>query len=359
MPADVTRGRPEVLTTETDPELFVGRRSSVQALKSWLTEHDSGVLAVTGAAGTGKSALLRQLSPSAPHLQLVDVARTVTAWIDARDLVLAELHRHLIAAVGADLRDRHVVTAAIGELHPTAVIDGLDEMTPGETLATAVLLRDLAECGFRIVVALRTDPETPPESGENPCGVLEPDAQIQLDSAALSEENHQDVAELVGKILIMSGSPLSPGEAARTARSVSYRAGGNFLLATIIARGMAGRYQPDTSPLAGVTAVSQAIDFDLDRLADGIRSRVTRMLCALSWAVGPGVPTSLWAAMATQLAKVDCDERDLELTMTHAGWYVSRSGPKSDPHYRLRHSQLVEHFRSLSCSYFPIGDPDE
>ena len=165
MPADVTRDRPGMVTTEAGAEPFVGRRSSIQALKTWFSEHDSGVLAVLGAAGTGKSALLRQLSPATPHPQLGGAARTVTAWIDARDLVLAELHDHLTEAVGADLRDRHVVKAAIGELHPTVVIDGLDEMAPGEPLATAVWLRDLAECGFRIVVALRTDPETPAESG--------------------------------------------------------------------------------------------------------------------------------------------------------------------------------------------------
>lgn len=359
MPADVTRDRPGMVTTEADAEPFVGRRSSIQALKTWFSEHDSGVLAVLGAAGTGKSALLRQLSPATPHPQLGDAARTVTAWIDARDLVLAELHDHLTEAVGADLRDRHVVKAAIGELHPTVVIDGLDEMAPGEPLATAVWLRDLAECGFRIVVALRTDPETPAESGRSPLRVLEPATQLPLDSAALSEENHRDIAELVSNVLATGGSPPPPAEAARMARSVSYRAGGNFLLATIVARGLAGRRQRSAAPATGVTTVSQAVDFDLDRLAAGVRSRIVRMLCALSWATGVGVPASLWPAMATQLAGVSCDPRDVALTMAHTGWYVSQRGPKSDPYCRLRHVQLVAHFRDLSGSYLRIGPSDD
>jgi hypothetical protein len=161
---------------------FTGRTAERAAISTWLRERDTGMLVVTGRAGSGKSALLgnilvqsnpklgdllaraRQLEPAPPH------GRPPANCFDA---VL-----HLTGATIGDLVDRIAEAASLtspqrspesdGQVRwlldelarrkrPfTLLVDALDEAQQPRTLAASVLRPLAARANVRVIVGTRS-----------------------------------------------------------------------------------------------------------------------------------------------------------------------------------------------------------
>lgn len=362
-------------------EPFVGRASVLRRAYAWLAGHRWGLLAVTGAAGSGTSAVLRRLAE--PSRDAPNGPATAAVRVDASGHTAGEVERLIAAGVGAGPQDHRLVRTAIAELHPTVLVDGLDELPPREVLPTALLLRDLAQAGFRLVVAVGTGTPTgaagtpanvagtAPGAAGTPAGttapastalrVLAPTARIDLDEPGTVAEVHQG---MVGLVCARAGSdPASaPPELIRLGQTVAYRAGGSFLVASLLAstvardRRHAGDPDRLRTALGRVSSVADAVALDLSRLPAEVRSPVTRMLCVLAWAEGRGMPAEdTWPALATALTGTRCGEAEVRLTLDHAGWYVRTDHHGPRVRYRLRHPLLVAHFRHLSREHLPGG----
>ncbi|MFJ7957712.1 AAA family ATPase [Streptomyces sp. NPDC096319] len=347
-PAVLSRRKPwieaEQFGLEDDSHLsrhFAGRRDALSRIVRWMDTHPKGLLAVTGLAGTGKTALLGRLAltslPSWRETLGQDLdpatlprAGSVHAALSCRGQSAHSLAAHLREVLadidGAPpLPDEPVTserfTDAFKELVGRAgsvnlVFDALDEALPDQAHAIARhVLGPLASTpGVRVIVGTRTQPRrrsTAPAEEESLLDTLE----LSVEPVVLGDDDEAR-ASITGMMLSVLDTERSPyrGEARRedrewTAELVAGQSHGSFLVARLAATGLARR----TTVAAEAELLAWPRDGGMDlrtRLAEETRHlgeqpggrRAHEVLRALAVIQGPGLtPDAAWLTLADGL----------------------------------------------------------
>lgn len=347
---------------------FEGRHEALRAVTGWLadTAAETAGMVVTGAPGSGKSALLglvcaladgerRHTVPVHPLSLPEDVLPregAVHAVIYARSATAADVLAGIAAAVGITA---NTVGALVEHLRrrrePTVVaVDALDEAVDPERLVVSVLRPLLDDSGvtrFRLLLGTRRDllPLLPPRT-----------ALVDLDSAAYRDR--PAVRAHVGAGLRAGGSSnpfhtTSTAYVEAVAEAVAAAAGHSFLVARLITRSLvSGPGLPDPSdPVwrAGLpTLPGDAMRGDLRRRFGDDLERVYDLLAALAHAAGKGLPwENLWAAISSRISGTHYEDEDVMWLRRGASSYIVEDTLEGRSVYRLYHQALAEHVREL------------
>ncbi|MFI1659403.1 peptidase C14 caspase catalytic subunit p20 [Streptomyces sp. NPDC020472] len=354
-PAVLTRRKPwieaEQFGLEENSHLsrhFAGRRDALSRIVRWMDTHPKGLLAVTGLAGTGKTALLGRLAltslPSwretlGPGLDPATLPRagTIHAALSCRGQSAHSLAAHLREVLadidGAPSLPEEPVTSEkftdvfeglvgrAGSLN--LLFDALDEALPDQAHAIARhVLGPLANTpGVRVIVATRTQPRrrtTAPAEEESLLDTLE----LSVDPIVLGDDEEAR-AGITGMVLSVLDTERSPyrGDARRedrdwTAETVAARSHGSFLVARLVATGLARR--TTVAAEAELTAWLRDGGTGLrTRLAEETRhlseqpgaQRAHEVLRALAVIQGPGLPPdATWLTLANALREAGSPE---------------------------------------------------
>jgi hypothetical protein len=362
---------------------FTGRAAALAAIADWLDRTSAGILVVTGAPGSGKSAILgrvallvdpdgraevasRRGDPD-PLLADLPALGQVSVAVYAREKTLARVIGEIARGLGLPAADRDEMLALLSErAEPACVlVDALDEAIGADAVPIAAFLRDLADLPrVRVLVGTRPDraraatPAGTPRHGPI-LRTLEPDEVHDL--ADDDRGSHADIAEYVARRLghVGEGSPYRDCDAAveAIAEEVADRVDGVFLYARLIVQVLLGSEAVSIEPgwqakLPGAgrgNLLAAVVDDDLRRVPPDWRSRVRGMLMALAWAEGEGLPRyRIWPAVATAVTGQAHTDADATETLARATWYLAESAVDGQAVYRLHHEELARHFQEVT-----------
>ena len=352
---------------------FEGRHTESARIAGWLRDGRSGLLVVTGDAGSGKSALLGHLVvQSRPQLREVLQRHGLTNERpageqppdDAFDAVLhltgldpVEVTRRLAADLGvSDLPIGGDVRACVNRLcsklkgrRCTILVDALDEAVTPLTVARSVL-RPLAAEQPLIVGTRRSTPQDPVQhhpGGEDllvALGAADAMVIVARDDAAITRYVHRRLATAVDR------GRLQADEATiRAAKEAIGRAGQQFLFARLAVHEILARPDLLTGPgLAELVAGDHREVFTMavTRLS-GDRPVHGSLLQALAYSRGRGLPMrdGVWSAVATALSSGnDITDDDVRQLLNAAAPYVMLDREHGQSVYRLAHRTFAEHF---------------
>ncbi|WP_255303641.1 AAA family ATPase [Streptomyces sp. F-7] len=398
-PATLTRRKPwieaEQFGLEDNSHLhrhFAGRREALSRIVRWMDTHPQGMLAVTGLAGTGKTALLGRLALTSlpgwraalgPGLDPATLPRTGTVHAalscqgQSAHSLAAQLREVLSAIDGAPPLPEEPVTSErfteafeqlVGQAGSVNLLfDGLDEALPDQAHAIARhVLGPLAKTlGVRVIVATRAQPRwrtTAPADEESLLDALE----LSVEPLVLGDdaEARAGIAGMVRSVLDTEGSPYR-GEARQedrewTAETVAQRSHGSFLVARLVATGLARRttVAAETELTAwlrdGGTDLRTRLTEETAHLAGqpGAR-RAHEVLRALAVAQGPGLAQdAAWLSLADALREPGSPEltaRDVRQVCRSAGGGIvaaQKDGrhPGGRTRYQLAHPSFGDFF---------------
>ncbi|MYR89216.1 hypothetical protein GTY41_30980 [Streptomyces sp. SID685] len=347
---------------------FEGRHEALRAITSWLANPsaEEAGMAVTGAPGSGKSALLglvcaltdgqRRRSVPVHEMGLPNDAQppegAVHSAIYARGATVADVLAGIAAAAGTTA---DTVGALVEHLRrwpePVVVaVDALDEAVDPERLITSVLkplLDDSGSTRLRLLLGTRRDllPLLP-----STITLVDLDSATYCDPAALRA--HVGAALRVGR----ADNPFRTAQAAyveAVAEAVAAAAGHSFLVARLITRTLVtASVLPDPSDPVWRTNLPRlpgdAMRHDLrQRFGDDLE-RAYDLLAALAHAEGQGLPwENLWAALASRIGHTHYEDEDVIRLRRGASSYVVEDTLEGHSVYRLYHQALTEHVREL------------
>jgi tetratricopeptide (TPR) repeat protein len=362
---------------------FTGREAEVNEVVSWVTARATGVRVVTGAAGTGKSAIVgrvvslsnpaerRRLEHGGARWVHADPGeRSVAAHVHARGLTtdrMAELldgqlvRSGVLAPGDGDRRNAAELVGALqravqgGARPPVLVVDGVDEAR-GEmfTIAADLLVR-LAPYASLVV---STRPVTRTQLPTSLIEALEADAVLSLDDPLHRESGR---AALRGYVVArLSGVAVGMDPTVVADRLLSGASQGEdrpFLLARVVTDQLRAAPIDTSTPnweqyLAH--SIESAFDVDLARVAPpgfGLPPATSpaglarAMLTALTWAFGAGFPEEEWIAVASRLAGVELGRDHVSWVLEGLGRYVVQGGEGGTAVYRVAHQSLADHLR--------------
>ncbi|WP_049580113.1 caspase family protein, partial [Streptomyces sp. SBT349] len=372
---------------------FTGRRRALARIVTWLDTHANGLLAVTGPAGSGKTALLGHLAQltkpgfhasleAPPPLDAQPRLRSVHAALHCqgrtmRDLC-GDLRRALeFLALRAGVQDgesspegcvRWVgrISEKVGALN--LVFDGLDEAAAGQPSDIARdLLNPLAALGaVKVLVGTRIQPRQM-LPGRVPEETLYEVLDQTVPAVALDqdEDAERDIAQHVARVLAEApGSPyaaVEPAEVRQAAEEVAERSGRLFLVADLWARDLArGPETRDGEALreylgSGNDALNVLMERELAQLDQGGRLRAVELLRPLALAQGAWLPESrVWLAMASAAAEgVEAfTEEQLRTVLAYtSGTLLIRVVEQEGAVYRFQHPSFGLHL--LESAPFP------
>jgi hypothetical protein len=324
----------------------VRRDGILTTLHGWYTNTPQGLFVLSGAMGTGKSTVLRQVAAARPG-----VTRTYSIDLaPGRDL------RHVLGVLAetgsASSSPAEVVAAVRARGERTLVlVDALDEALAADRLpiVTQVLLSLAATPGVHVVVAFRRG--------------VDDVAAAALDDAAPRSLDLDDDREAYGLIVrhalriltTTAGSPYGDDRelAERAAAEIADHSAGVFLFADRVANALArevrayDRHAPEFQA-ALRSGVAGVIDRDL-RMSNDRPDRALEVLRPLVFAAGSGLPRSqVWPAMATALLTQpgSIDDDDIRSVLATAGHFVLAETEHGRVVYRLRHQAYHTFLRS-------------
>ncbi|MFD3722105.1 hypothetical protein [Streptomyces sp. NPDC058674] len=373
-----------------------GRLNAAQDLARWLKAQSPphGLLAVTGPAGTGKSALLHlvgYLSDAATGLEQFGeepdelIAQTAEELkgglplvnVQAHGLNVDQIAREIGKGLGrpgqtvgtllAGLPGHHQPTAGPHQSPPPClIIDSIDEADRMDVVSD-VLLRPLAR-RLRVAASCR----------DNKLFALgKPDAVIDL--GATRYRDPQALIEYIHHLLIASHEPhletsykqkqddfsaeleaagraVAEEIAERATKTHGASAAESFLVGQLMARSVRGQPLVDTTengwsarlPVNMIEAFEQDIDAT-DNRAELIRT----LLRALAYARGEGLPwENIWVPVAQGLAPraarsqpVQISATDVRWVLSHMGAYVVEENRWDRSLFRLLHATLADYLR--------------
>ncbi|MGW1267229.1 AAA family ATPase [Streptomyces sp. NPDC002491] len=350
---------------------FSGRHDAMRILTEFVTQ-GSGVMVVTGAAGSGKSALLARLvtltdqvflnqPDMAPLVATIPdderpVAGSVDAAVLARNKTSLALIEDLLRALGAEAvpagtaplsaLQEHLTALASGDRVPTVVIDALDEAQDSlaclnDVVLPVARLRAGDQPLVRMVVGVRSSPHASPGAAEH---LIDADADELL--RRLRRALEDDVLQVPVKVqrtddpsvtddiaayveALLTGDEASPytdepDQARIVAREVACVVAPSFLDARLAADQLrtAQQIQDVTAP-AWQERLSQGtvalLHEDLHEVARHQSVPVTtlvRVMRATAFAAGSGLPwAEVWPSVAQALI---APEDNTSSTETHA-----------------------------------------
>lgn len=351
---------------------FTGREQQLRELVDWLGTAPHGLAVVTGAPGTGKSALLGRIALlSVPRYReaaeaaggatgVVPPVGAIDIGLHAKNKTLLECAAEIAAAAGlpaSGWATAEQFVAAVGRSgrRLTILVDALDETQPDDTYAIAAdLLRPLAHLdGVRVLVGTRPDRAGLEAGADGP--LLRSLAAEHTVRLADTVDTRKDVAAYARlRLRATPGSPYAdrPEAAEAAAEEIGRAAQGVFLIARLLARALAGR--ADVLDLTGTEArelfsggLADVFAADLRRYGSDMQ-RVVVFLRALAWAEGAGLPRrQVWLAVADALGPAGSayTEDDLNWIMAHAGAHLIEAGEDGQTVYRLYHQSYNDYFR--------------
>jgi hypothetical protein len=364
---------------------FSGRDAVSQEIAEWL--HGRGaaggeaLYVLTGSGGTGKSAILGRMvalsdpqflaSPSAAvalaaarntvpnvgsidaalHLRNLDVVAAASALSDLLGLAAPEPGR-LDAWTEAQKPQlpglNHVVTI---------VLDALDESAEPTAIAE-LLIQPLVSKGWRFLVGSR------PSAASRQAALL----ISRLGRTHIRDLDHEpttteDIRGYVSRRLTQApGSPYagsSDDPVSAIADGIARKANGRFLFARLAVSGLMRRPRMTPSEVMAVTGdtIGEVLVRDLASTDESFRVRfsrhdagASRLLAALAWAEGDGLPLrdDVWRIVAGALQPdlPSFQDEHVKWLLNEAGRYIIESGDGEQAVYRLFHESLNEHFRA-------------
>ncbi|MEV0716854.1 trypsin-like peptidase domain-containing protein [Asanoa sp. NPDC050611] len=341
----------------SDDDRFRGRSAVLRVVGDWLDRagRDGRLLVVTGSPGIGKSGVLGRVvtmadaaarhdtgDPAAPgsiacavHAGGKDALAVATEIAVAASAALPTTPGDLLP----NLRDR----LATRPYRFNLVIDALDEAVRPRELIGTVLVPLAAQgdlLGVRVVAGTRPEDDEGDLLGAFGAGTQ----VVDLDSA-----EHVNIGDLAAHALAVlrhagagrTDNPYAdPARAEPVARRIATLAGGNFLVAGLVA-GAHGRNDAeavDPHRVASPATVAEALDAYLGGLSPAGATSARLALTALAFAEPPGLPLSLWR-VAIQALGGRVTEDDLSAFAARGGFLVD-TGPAGV--HRLRHRALAD-----------------
>ncbi|MCW3493873.1 hypothetical protein [Microbacterium sp. SSM24] len=357
-------------STEDETWYFSGRHRIVEHVVGWLSHTPSGVLVVTGPAGSGKSAVLGLLaSLSNPGEREVLLAQrdidypdpgvgSIDAVVYARgatvDDIASQLDEQLFGKGRKQKAPRSVAEfmtrlKSIDE-PPAVIIDGLDEAVDvAEIINTLINPLSLQA---RVLIGTRSIPSADGDLLTR----MQPDPASVLDVVEMSNDE-DDIREYVERRLRAVDAPQMDVEAvaAAVATHAMDDADGRFLLAYLETTEL--RRRPvDTSVEGWAQALSVNLSTGVDDALSGL-DELTRdglpiaggmrtLLSALAWGAGSGLPADVWSLIANALSDdAPFELRDVYRVLSIASAYIVEAGAFGDAVYRLAHAILAERLR--------------
>ncbi|MEV4996913.1 caspase family protein [Streptomyces niveus] len=342
----------------SDPgSYFTGRGHALAALRTHLAATDERrPLVVTGAPGSGKSAVLGKivLEGEGDDTSRIDVS------INMRHQTLHDVVERLASA--ADVTATTVptlLTALAGRRRPFRIVaDSLDEAGPGDGKAEArniawELLRPLAAVPcVRLVIGSRR---------ELLLHIGDRAPVIDLDSTEYADDT--SIAEYAERVLTDAGSPYEKApEVARTvAVEVAARAGQCFLVARMTTTALM-RDTPIDITVPGwaerlPSDVSGALDAYLERLPRGRKPTALALLTALAFGEGHGLPRAgVWAQVASRLSGEALTEAHIDELLDEDGSYLTVVEQDGRKYFRLYHQELTAHLQTRTLRFRDLAD---
>ncbi|MGY8704596.1 WD40 repeat domain-containing protein [Bradyrhizobium sp. 18BD] len=374
---------------------FAGRRRLLRELIAWLESAQHGVRIVTGAPGSGKSAVMGRLATlsdpdyrnaalRAGVIPLIDNGtippeRIIDVAIHAKGKTLDNCARDLaknfgLSTAGEAAIDIDAVVAAVGTIprRLTIMIDGLDEAASGHgyVIAERLIVPLANQDRVRVLVGSRrtVDGSIVPQGQERHSRLRAVfGTDVPIDDLEDEQETHEDIAEYVRLRLAASAKHRddTPGIEAAAER-VADRADGVFLYARIVSRTL-----QDLDRLDGELPTTALAAF-----ANDIRTRfetneqlVDDLLAALAWGEGKGLTRRTWPQVAEALTRhrgiVDMlagrkwprfadfwsrrgrsyEDDHVAWILGNAGWHIIEAGEDGQAVYRLAHQALADYYR--------------
>ncbi|MFJ5026815.1 hypothetical protein ACIQB5_01730 [Streptomyces sp. NPDC088560] len=363
---------------------FEGRSTERDQLLSWLDSAHGGLAIVTGASGSGKSALLGhvlvhtrpQLSSLLEHARQLDPLPSGTPCPhDPFDAVL-----HLTGATPQDVVSRIAQAAGLPRppadpaltiqtdwLHTqmkqrskpfTLLADGLDEGHLPEVTAQRILRRLAQLPQVRVMVGTRRstmeDPDFPCIDGGGLLDALG-QADLLIDLPRDGDAVARYVLRRLTDALSARPNPSPPDRIQQIASAIGDR-DREFLYARLAVHEIL--QNPTLLTGNDEYELSALLDSDhrqlfaraVDRLASG--AQVNRpLLEAIALAQGHGLPLrdGIWASVATAIADgLDVTDEHIDTLTRTAAPYLMLDTESGQSVYRLAHRTFAEHFRAQS-----------
>ncbi|MFJ3102874.1 peptidase C14 caspase catalytic subunit p20 [Streptomyces sp. NPDC086835] len=359
---------------------FTGRVQPLSRLVTWLEATTNGMLVVTGAAGTGKSALLGRLALLSvpemreslrpePPVQTRPRPGSIHAAVSCQGESLHSLARAVVEVLGplgaepppAGITPEQCVDRVsslveqVGGLN--LLVDSLDEAMPGQAHEIARrLLNPLSHRpGVKVVVATRAHPRqiTDGVGRESLLDALDrtaPDLRIDQDA-----DTERDIASLVAADLAAyEGSPYAgrenDGVRLETARRVAEQCRRRFLVAKLVARALAREPEClsgsrlEEFVREGGAELRARMEDELEALDPSGRFGAAELLLPLALAQGNGLSDrDLWFRMARALLrrgspKVSRQSLDTVLSRVTDVLLTVEHRPGRPPVHRLGHA---------------------
>lgn len=376
---------------------FQGRRRETGLLSRWLREASSGLLVVTGAAGSGKSALLgHMLVHSLPDLRKslirADLIDPVSPEASPPELVFdAVVHlagmststfvARIAASAGVGIppsaiRGSGVIgvmiditwlidtLASLGDRF-TVLVDALDEAQDPIALAGSVLRPMSRLDNVRLIVdtraSTRESPDYPAETDMNLLTSLGLDPNVPGDGLLRIERDDDAVERYVAKRLTVAQShdhalgDVDTHLLLQAARNIALRHQ-HFLFARLAVYELIAR--PQLLNPRQSNALHDLLSGDHRDLFAVAVARLSQqsvrflpLLKALALARGRGVPIrdGVWTAIANALSHDTGTVVDQDITslLAQAQPYIAIDEQQNTTVYRLAHRTFVEHFTTL------------
>jgi WD40 repeat protein len=358
---------------------FVGRVTERRQISAWLRDTSSGMLIVTGRAGTGKSALLgnvlvhtnpalRELLIEAGRLEREAVAElppdhVFDVVVHLTGMTTSELVARVANAAGIALpiaesaesgQDLEAVLANLRDRPFTILADALDEAQEPATIASTVLQRLATLPRTRVIVGTRTSinegPDQPFTTDEDLLDALgrgHPTTIIPV---------RRDPEAISAYVRLRLASALAEERKETVDRVVALSAGREreFLFARLAVHEIIARpalllpgFRDELETLLGGDhrALFAAA---IARLTAGSPT-ARQLLEALALARGRGVPRAdrVWAAVAGAVSDATTPhELDIDQLLVEAAPYVMLDAENGQSVYRLAHQTFREFFLS-------------
>jgi WD40 repeat protein len=347
---------------------FRGRSAALQAINGWLDREqpDRRVLVVTGAPGSGKSAVLGRIVTTADadavsRLPLSDTAiratpGSVACAVHVKGKTALETAREIAraasAALPARIEDfapnlREALADRAGRRF-NVVVDALDESQEARLTIASVILpmaETCADVGAQVVIGSRPRDD----DGDLLTAMGASQAIVDLDAPAFFIEG--DLASYAQATLQLAGderdgNPYADDSVAiLVASRIGELAESNFLVAGLIARahGLYDESAIDPSRLSFTPTVEAAMEEYLRHAPSAAGVSAETLLTALAFADAPGIPASLWRESVRALGYGEISETALArfTRSSAANFLVESSDPDNEGMvFRLFHQAL-------------------